>query len=122
MLHAERLSFLLSSLGRARDVLSGGIPARGDSKTNKPRALSGLARLVRFLGHRGVGAADAEAGPATFTTTSAEAMTTKTAKRTKPAKQAKRLSLSKRTLKDLGSRGSGPKGGGGTKSAMGVYC
>ena len=40
-------------------------------------------------------------------------MTGKTTKGSKPAaKKAKRLSLSKKSLKDLGSRGQGPQGGG----------
>ncbi len=46
-------------------------------------------------------------------------MTSKTAKSTKPAaKKAKRLSLSKQTLKDLSSRGRGPKGGMGIKIVL----
>lgn len=50
-------------------------------------------------------------------------MTKKSIKSTKPTDtKAKRLSLSKETLKDLGSRGEGPKGGGGSKSSNGVYC
>jgi hypothetical protein len=47
-----------------------------------------------------------------FTRSREQAMTRKTAKGGKPAdKKAKRLSVSKRTLKDLTTRGSGPLGG-----------
>ncbi len=50
-------------------------------------------------------------------------MTTKTTNGTKPAAKTRRLSLSKQTLKDLGARGQGPKGGkGGRHYSQATDC